>query len=116
MKRLQRALALSALGGWVFLSLAGCNLGRQEARVECKNDPPHKAFQCTVKHTKGKKRLNVCWDVVVNCEAGNKKVGHACQEVDPKGTASRSIPYSEFTGACKQAKGVEVKNLKLKIL
>lgn len=114
---MRQAARLGALvaAAWMALVAAGCNLGRQEARVECKNDPSIKGFTCTVKHTKGKKHINVCWDLVINCKGGTSVKANACQDVDPKGTATHKIAYSEFSGTCPKPTGVAVKHMKLSI-
>jgi hypothetical protein len=98
----------------VGLSFGGCDLN-QKAQVFCKNNPAIKAFECQVKHTQGKKSLNVCWDLVIECEGGTTRKTHSCQDVDSGGTASRNVPYTAFdTKGCKPS-GLSVKNLKLKI-
>lgn len=109
------ALIAAGLTLGLVLPLSGCNLGKQEARVECKSQPAQKAFVCVVRHTKGNKKLNVCWDVIVDCEGDNHTQAHACQQVDPKGTATRKIAYTEFKGTCKKPTGLSVKNLKLTV-
>lgn len=112
---LYKGMCLAA--GWLLgLSLAGCDLGQQKAQVYCKNNPASEAFECQVKHTQGSKKLNVCWDLVIDCEGGSSRKASACQEVASQGTATRNVPYKAFdTKDCKPA-GLSVKNLKLKVM
>ena len=106
----------SLVAGLLFgVSLAGCDLGQQKAQVYCKNNVAIQAFECQVKHTQGKKALNVCWDLVVECEGGKSRKASSCQDVAAEGTATRNVPYSSFdTKDCKPS-GLSVKNLKLKV-
>lgn len=107
-------LALSA-GLLTGLSFGGCDM-QQKAQVLCKNNPKVQAFECEVKSTEGKKALNVCWDLVIECEGGSSRKAKSCQDVAGSGgTATKNVPYSAFdTKDCKPS-GLKVKNLKLKI-
>jgi xylose isomerase len=99
----------------LVLPLGACDLGQQKAQVYCKANAAIEAFQCEVKHTQGTKALNVCWDVEIDCDNGQKRKASACQEVAAKGTATRNVPFKAFdTKDCKPS-GLSVKNLKLKI-
>ena len=97
----------------LILTLAfvvGCE---KETRAEVRCVPANDGITCTVTHTQGSRRANVCWEAVIPCQNGSEAVGRACQLVEPQGSAIRIIPEAAMTGlqTCGQGVGFSVRNL-----
>lgn len=83
------------------------------AEVECV--PGGDAYVCSVRHVRGNIPVNVCWNIVADCQNGVRVVGSACQSVQVHGTASRSIPGTALRNIdrCDRAISTSIANMVL---
>ena len=96
---------------------AGCNQGKLEAYVECRNAGTTLAagFNCTIEHRVGSKPIHACWKAEVTCNNGTKGSGDDCGDVDPRGKSTVVMPYATFKGTldkCDRVTAMNVGSLK----
>jgi hypothetical protein len=87
------AVIVGVLG--VVCLLGGCRRKpKLKGAVDCIRHA--KGIECTVRHTKGKRVGNVCWDVTLHCKNGTKIIGSGCHVINPKKATKMIIPADEL--------------------
>ena len=86
----------------LVFTLAACT-ERVEVAVNCETTGAP-AVECTVKQTKGKGEVEVCWDFTATCENGTVvKPPRTCAKVKDGGEAKATIPADKLPNVDKCA-------------
>jgi hypothetical protein len=83
------------------------------ALVTCVPTPALDGYTCTAKRESGDHAVNVCFDVVLTCEADMTIRTHECVYAPPRTSPSISVPLSSFPSIeeCKKPSAVKLDRL-----
>lgn len=81
-----------------LLACAGCE--KDYVEVQCQGGGD--AVDCTLRHTKGSRTVNACFELAIQCRNGTKPVARACQNgLSAGAVATRTLKDADFSNADK---------------
>ena len=113
-------LPLAFVAMVIFLggSFARPFLFQDRAKVLCNFAGGHLSdgFLCSVERTSGSNAVDVCWDLVIDCDAGSLSA-HRCERAAAGSHEQVAMPFNTFTsnGSCAKVEKSRLENLTLTV-